>query len=379
MEPPAPPPNASAVCLVADWRTYELIGPSLRYLLVGLFDEPILPVLVGPAPAPGMLSSLVDPIVFERPQWPFRGVAFARVLRQLRERIEEFRAEESLIVHALGLGPAETAADIAAELDAELVLTLLDTADTADFLSSSVAARASTVIAPGRHVESAITTAGAPRPCRVIPFGLPIEPRVSAFGDPGRAATIVYCGPLAADSGVDRLLRAVAGVRGVCEDVMLFVIGTGLAETELRRLSVELRIDEAVTFVGWLNDYRPAILSADIVCIPRRETAASSVPIQALAAGTAVVAADGGVHDALVHGETACLFNEADTLGFEAALRHLLLDRETARAMATRGQAYARQSRSAGGMVAAHLDVYQQALLETRTLPFRPPSSGTVA
>ena len=89
----------------------------------------------------------------------------------------------------------------------------------------------------------------------------------------GRRHLAGYCGVMGAQDGVDMLLRAMAHVvHGMGrDDIQCAIVGSGTEVPNLKRLTGELRLDDYVTFTGFVPSGEPhlAALSAfDIGVIP---------------------------------------------------------------------------------------------------------------
>ncbi len=69
-----------------------------------------------------------------------------------------------------------------------------------------------------------------------------------------RPVQIFTAGRLIADKGFDRVLRAFAAVRQANPAARLAIAGDGPQRNFLQQLSRSLGVDDAVTFLGWLNE-----------------------------------------------------------------------------------------------------------------------------
>ncbi|MBE0418222.1 MAG: glycosyltransferase [Coriobacteriia bacterium] len=93
---------------------------------------------------------------------------------------------------------------------------------------------------------------------------------------------------------IDAILRAFAAVRSAHGDARLVVAHQGERTDQLKSLAAVLRIQDAVDFIGWVDqDELPALYrSADVyVSVPSSDGAAVS-NLEAMASGVAVVASD---------------------------------------------------------------------------------------
>lgn len=141
-------------------------------------------------------------------------------------------------------------------------------------------------------------------------------------------------------------LRAFKEVRAVRPEARLTIAGSGPLESELRRLTTELGLTEAVTFTGRLDNDRIAALcrSADLALNP---SMADNMPIsilEALACGVPVISTRvGGVPFLVEHGCTALLVPPGDSRQMAQAALTLLDNRQQADALSQAGIALARR------------------------------------
>lgn len=150
--------------------------------------------------------------------------------------------------------------------------------------------------------------------------------------------------------GLDVLLEA---WRRVCdertdEDLRLFLVGTGNDAAELRAASTGVRglvrVDEYVRERGRLRTYLHA---ADVYAFPSRHEGFAVAPLEAMASGLPVVAADApGVTDLLEGGEGAggIVVPRGDPAAFAAALARLIDDEDLCRALGARARARVEES-----------------------------------
>jgi phosphatidylinositol alpha-mannosyltransferase len=188
--------------------------------------------------------------------------------------------------------------------------------------------------------------------------------------DPGRGrGQVLYVGRLEPRKGVDRLVRAMAGVQRDLPSAHLVVVGDGPDRPELESLQRNLGIH--ATFVGRVsNEDLPAVYqAADLVCSPALGGESFGIVLlEALAAGRPVVATRIAGYEELVGG-TECVrlvaAGDADALAGEIVA--LLRNPDVVRAMAARGTALVR--RFDWMVVARRLERLYGSLLERSTAP----------
>jgi glycosyltransferase involved in cell wall biosynthesis len=124
------------------------------------------------------------------------------------------------------------------------------------------------------------------------------------------ALIIVFVGNLKPVKGLDQLLKAFKELRGRVNNVRLHIIGRGPLESDLRRQTAHLGVDEEVRFEGeqspeevsrWMN-------AADVVCLPSVNEGVPNVLLEAMACGTPVVASlVGGIPEIVDRGRCGFL------------------------------------------------------------------------
>jgi glycosyltransferase involved in cell wall biosynthesis len=116
---------------------------------------------------------------------------------------------------------------------------------------------------------------------------------------------------------VDLLIAAFAEVRERVPDAVLCIAGSGPAEAGLRELVRSLRLDEAVTFEGFVDERRKRELlqSAWAFCNPSEMEGWGISIIEANACATPAVAfAVPGLREAILDGESGMLVPEGGEL-----------------------------------------------------------------
>jgi glycosyltransferase involved in cell wall biosynthesis len=136
-----------------------------------------------------------------------------------------------------------------------------------------------------------------------------IRSRIAAVEDtsplPSVPFLIVGCGFLSHHKGFDRLIHAVAELRGRGHDVGAVIIGSpGDAYAELTSLTRQLELDDAIRFITSTIDPIPLFAGADLFVHAARSEACPLVVLECLAVGTPVIA-----HDAHTGGPRLVLDN----------------------------------------------------------------------
>lgn len=103
---------------------------------------------------------------------------------------------------------------------------------------------------------------------------------------------IVAAGRLVYQKGFDILLRAFKRVLEQIPNANLFLLGDGPCRKLLETMVHDLRIHEAVKFVGWVPNPYPYFRNCDLFVLPSRYEGMPNVLLEALACGAKVVATD---------------------------------------------------------------------------------------
>lgn len=153
----------------------------------------------------------------------------------------------------------------------------------------------------------------------------------------GRAPLIASVGNLVAGKGHDLAMRSIAHL----DAVELLIVGGGPQRASLGRLARELGIDSRVHFTGELPPERlPTVYSAaDLLVLASNNEGWPNVVLEALACGTAVVAADvGGVREILTAHVAGTIVTERTVVAFTRAINDRLVqvgERAAVRAFAS--------------------------------------------
>jgi glycosyltransferase involved in cell wall biosynthesis len=169
--------------------------------------------------------------------------------------------------------------------------------------------------------------------CRVCPPGIDVErfEGSAAAGGPVARTRVLSAGRLVWEKGHQDVMRAVAAVRNGLleaprEDVELLVVGSGPEEKRLRRYAEELGLDGAVELRPTVPyEEMPSLYASAsalvLASLPTRswEEQFGMVLVEALAAGTPVLASDSGAIPEVLDGRGA-LFAPGDWLGLTRLL-----------------------------------------------------------
>ena len=162
----------------------------------------------------------------------------------------------------------------------------------------------------------------------------------------------------------DVAIRALAAVLQEVPDARLGIAGSTYDKTyraSLEALAAELGVADRVEFLGVRADVLRLMRRAAVFVLCTESEAFGWTVLEAMAAGTPVVASGvGGIREIVVDGETGCLAPVGDVQAFAAALVRILTDPSYAARLSAAGRQRAETVFSARMMVDQIADVYRR-------------------
>ena len=191
-----------------------------------------------------------------------------------------------------------------------------------------VFSRADVVTAPTpRAVELLVARAGLPDAFPVS-CGIDADRYQVPVRDPHPVPTVLFVGRLDQEKRVDELIRAMAALPGDLP-AALEIVGDGARRADWTALAAGLGIAERVRFRGFVSEDEllQAYAGAAVFCMPGVAELQSIATLEAMAAGTPVVAADAMALPHLVRpGRNGWLYPPGDVPELSARLGALLRD-----------------------------------------------------
>jgi len=161
----------------------------------------------------------------------------------------------------------------------------------------------------------------------------------------------------------DHLLRIFARVLEKQPRARLWMVGTGPLEHDLRELTRELGLEQAVQFVGFVEDLPSLLALIDIQVHPSHMEGVPLAICSGMAAGLPLVASDvGGLKEVISSGRTGVLVAPGDDERFAEEVVLLIEDPERARALGERARRFIEDDYSLARAVAALADTYREAV-----------------
>ncbi|AFX98993.1 glycosyl transferases group 1 family protein [Candidatus Endolissoclinum faulkneri L2] len=158
----------------------------------------------------------------------------------------------------------------------------------------------------------------------------------ASLGVPEEATIIFTPSRLHRVKGLDLLMRAIEDQT----QIYLWIAGSGPEKKLLKRLSLELGINDRVSFFGWRRDTGAFFRSCDIVVLPSRYEPFGTVMLEAWAYGKPLIATntDGPV-EFICNGSDGLLVTKDEVNSLRDALLLMIQNNELAHRLSNAGSA----------------------------------------
>jgi glycosyltransferase involved in cell wall biosynthesis len=227
------------------------------------------------------------------------------------------------------------------------------------------------IVAVGESEADTIRRSGVcdPDRVRVVRNGIDLAAHATALpigraelGVPADAPLLLVAGLFNEAKGQDLALRALASPAG--RGAHLLLAGHGASEPALRALARALGIESRVRFLGWRTDLPRLVRTCDWLVLPSRWEALPYVVLEALVAGTPVVATPvDGAREILSESGAGELARSCEAPALAEALGRALARTPAEREwMGERGRAHVVARHSRDSMVDGTLAVYEEAM-----------------
>jgi len=346
------------VVLIASSAAIDGLALWIERLLVGLADASVPVALV--CPPGGQIDPLVRGAV-EVLRHPAVDLPLAGPLgaKALLSKLARFEPD---LLHCLCPSKASLAIRLARRLDRPYVLSVNSLRKRWRFFPVSLR-HCARIIVPARTIAANVTGLQPRLAERIqqINMGTFTAERICCFSDVSRLANIVVAHPMDRAEDFENLFAALRHMILDGYEFTTVVMGTGRAESDVRKLLAALDLMQTVTVVPPIRPTRTVIATADIFVQPRPAWAFNPSLLEAMSLGSAVAACTGGVDDLIYPGDTAVVFDHNDVLSITKTLQCLLGKREFARKIAAAALSHVSKHHSVSAMVSATLELYEQA------------------
>lgn len=185
--------------------------------------------------------------------------------------------------------------------------------------------RSDRVVCVSGYIAQLAEAGGGPaKNLRVVPNAIDVD-RFARGAGAGRDIDVLFVGRLSIEKGADLVIRAAGRLP---QPARVVIAGEGAERGRLEALAAELGV--AVTFAGWVAkaDLPALVGRARVQVVPSRSEAQGMAAVEALAAGTPVIASRvGGLPEMIVDGDNGLLFEKDDVQGLADAIAGALSDR----------------------------------------------------
>jgi glycosyltransferase involved in cell wall biosynthesis len=173
---------------------------------------------------------------------------------------------------------------------------------------------------------------------------------------------LLFVGRLNTQKGLEHLLHALPGMRGVAK---LDVVGDGPARAALQGIAAERGVAERVRWHGQLKqpDLASLYRKASALVVPSTDEGLGMVAIEALLCETPVVAFDsGGLRDIIQNDRTGVLVAAGDRIALTQAVNTLLDGETRARDLGKAGRLYALSTFAPESAARRYSEIYRRIL-----------------
>jgi glycosyltransferase involved in cell wall biosynthesis len=164
-------------------------------------------------------------------------------------------------------------------------------------------------------------------------------------------------GRLHEQKGYDVLVRALTEL----PDARAVIVGDGPERPALEARARALGVADRLELVGWRDDARAWLAAFDIFVLPSRYEGFPLSIVEAMLAGTPVVATDvASVPEAVLHRRTGLLVPPDDPAALASAIGELLRDADLGRALASAARERALERFTSAAMAREYMEIYAE-------------------
>ncbi|MCX5785040.1 MAG: glycosyltransferase family 4 protein [Elusimicrobia bacterium] len=141
--------------------------------------------------------------------------------------------------------------------------------------------------------------------------------------------------------------------------IRLVIVGSGPEEENLKTAISKLEVGQSVTLTGPKDDLLPYYRAADVFVLPSISEGLSNSMLEAMSCGAAIMASRvGGAIDAVVDGESGCLFDPLNRQEIKQCLRRHIADRSLSVKMGGRARLTAVEKYSMARVADELIEIY---------------------
>lgn len=236
------------------------------------------------------------------------------------------------------------------------------------FLRHALNRAAAIAVATPNHISSSPVLQGYRDKCRIIPYGIPLEPfdrpdatEVERIHREYGERIVLGVGRLVYYKGFKYLIRAMKGV-----EAQLLIVGNGPLRVELEREIREHKVEAKVKILTDVRDVVPYYHAASVFALPSiaRSEAFGIVQLEAMACGKPVLNTnlDSGVTFVSQNGVSGLTVPPEDAEALTGALNTLLADPALSAQYGRAGRRRVEQEFNLEVMTRRTLDLYEEVM-----------------
>lgn len=180
---------------------------------------------------------------------------------------------------------------------------------------------------------------------------------------PDNKKVILYTGRLVELKGVNYLISALQELKGIRDDWVCWIAGSGEKEAELKAQTSSLGLNQNVIFLGKRDDIPSLLKQADIFVLPTLIENQPISVIEAQIAGKAIIASDvGGIPEIIEHGVTGLLTPAKNTAMLANNLNLLLTNHKLRKSLGSNAKKWGMTHWSIDSGMLKLMDIYKSVL-----------------
>lgn len=239
--------------------------------------------------------------------------------------------------------------------------------------------RCDIVTTPSKRISKILIKSGFPKDVYIVPNGIDVKAyRENAgkynirkeFDIPQDVPILTYLGRLTRDKGVHYLLRTIRMLKDKGIEAFGLICGVGLEMENLRKMALNLGINNQVLFTGYVpEDMKPSIMAQSFLffLLSKADVQPLSI-IEAMSCGTPTLGYDkGGLPELIVDGKVGYILPYDDVGAVVERVKFLIENEDVYKSMREQCIRYTFEKWSVTRTAERYLELYEKAH-ELRTI-----------
>jgi len=228
------------------------------------------------------------------------------------------------------------------------------------------------IVAPTQRVKKELLSYGVTKPIEVISGGVDLQKYQKLdknflrkkYKIAKNKKILLYVGRLGKEKNIPFLLHSLAKLKR--SDSVLFIVGDGPERARLEKLSSRLKLTDKIIFTGFISaDQIPSVYaSGDLFVFASTSETQGLVVIEAMAAGTPVLAVKDEAYEGVVLNNVNGILVAEDTSAFTKTLNKLLDDPQRIERLGKNASIFVREEFSSKHQAELLTNLYKRAIEE---------------